>query len=149
MSRKVRAGDPAGSIDRGYLVIGIKGHVHQAGRVAWALHTGRWPRAFVDHINGDGLDNRLINLRLSTPAENGRNSKRYSTNSSGYKGVKPSKDGKFEAAICINRRIVYLGKHPTPQDAHAAYCEAARKYHGEFASDGATPMRSSRALRSE
>jgi hypothetical protein len=87
----------------------------------------------VDHINGDGLDNRRSNLRLATNAQNLQNQKRRSTNTSGYKGVSLYRDGRWSARIRANGRRVFLGYFATPELAHAAYCAAAEKYHGEFA----------------
>lgn len=88
---------------------------------------------FVDHINGDRLDNRLCNLRLCTKSENGRNSVKPKSNTSGLKGVSwHRKSKKWVAQIMINQKQIYLGLHKTKEDAHAAYVEASRKYHGEF-----------------
>ena len=65
---RVRAGDPAGSLDRnGRLKIGIAGRLLDAHDIAWFLGHGEWPPAPVEHANGDTLDNRLDNLALTAP----------------------------------------------------------------------------------
>jgi hypothetical protein len=58
-----------------------------AHRIIWLLHTRTWPLHQIDHINGDRLDNRIVNLRDVTPAENCKNQKMRSTNKSGIQGV--------------------------------------------------------------
>ena len=88
----------------------------------------------VDHINGDKLDNRRENLRLATRAQNTQNQGRRSTNKSGYKGVCRATNRKsWMATITVNRRQKLLGCFSTPEEAHAAYCTAAKELHGEFA----------------
>ena len=90
----------------------------------------------VDHINMDTLDNRKANLRICTQAENRRNLKKQNGNfTSKYKGVKKAHTpgDHWEANICINRKHIYLGSFPSEELAHAAYCKAAKKYHGEYA----------------
>lgn len=89
------------------------------------------PHEQVDHINRNGLDNRRENLRLVTPSENQHNKGKYKNNTSGYKGV--FKSGKrWGARIKINRKYIYLGYFDTPELAYETYCEATKKYHGEF-----------------
>lgn len=86
----------------------------------------------VDHINRDSLDNRRENLRLANSQQNHFNMKRFSNNRSGFKGVR--KDGKrWSARIKVNYQDIRLGVFDTPEQAHQAYCEAAKKYAGEFA----------------
>lgn len=88
----------------------------------------------IDHVNGDGLDNRRENLRFCTRAENGRNSAKPKNNKTGYKGVAQyGKHGRFLAQIKADRQGYYLGSFDTAEEAHAAYCEAAERLHGEFA----------------
>lgn len=91
-----------------------------------------WPR--VDHINGDGLDNRRCNLRPATHADNMRNARLRVDNSSGFKGVTASKRaGRWAAAIHVNGRRLHLGSFEDAQDAARAYDAAALTYFGEFA----------------
>lgn len=56
------------------------------------------------------------------------------TNTSGYRGVSLHQaSGKYQAQIRDDTgRQLFLGNFSTPEDAAAAYAEAARKYHGEF-----------------
>ena len=89
---------------------------------------------YVDHIDGDRLNNRRDNLRLATHAENMRNMKRPRTNTSGFKGVYWSRQhSKWRARIMHNGKQHCLGLFDCPQEAHAAYCKAAEELHGEFA----------------
>lgn len=71
----------------GYLRGTIFGVHLKAHRVAWAIAYGRWPKEDVDHIDGDTANNRLINLRTVSHAENAKNQKMRSTNTSGTMGV--------------------------------------------------------------
>jgi len=88
----------------------------------------------IDHINGDGLDNRKANLRLATAAQNSRNRRQRRGKSSKYKGVsfiKPK--GKFVAEITCNGKRMSLGHFESEVEAAKAYDETAKKYHKEFA----------------
>lgn len=87
-----------------------------------------------DHINGNGLDNRRSNIRLATSEQNGCNRRKSVNNTSGYKGVTWDKhNGKWKASIQVGKRPRFIGHFNTPEEAHAAYCEAAERLHGEFA----------------
>ena len=39
----------------------------------WAWHHGRFPTLQIDHVNGNGFDNHIENLREVTQSENMRN----------------------------------------------------------------------------
>jgi len=86
----------------------------------------------VDHINGNGLDNRRSNLRIATSQQNNRNRKICNLNTSGFKGVRLDRN-KWRADIRIDGKRKNLGRFVNPEAAAAAYDEAARKYFGEFA----------------
>lgn len=87
-----------------------------------------------DHINGDGLDNRKINLRICTHSQNLMNRGTQANNKTGYKGVSYDKRiNKFKATISINGINKNLGSYINPYDAARAYNQAAQKYHGEYA----------------
>lgn len=93
------------------------------------------PDMFVDHINGDTLDNRRCNLRICTHAENMRNyrPKKLST-SSVYKGVTWEKDRKrWRAQIKFSQKNIKLGSFENEEDAAIAYNNAAKQLFGEFA----------------
>jgi hypothetical protein len=128
-----RKGMKAGAAHgRGYITIAFDGIEYLAHRLAWALHHGELATDVqVDHINGNRADNRLSNLRIATHAENCRNSKPRKHNKSGIKGVRRM-GSKWAARIRVNSKEIWLGSHKTPEEAKAAYDEAASRYHGEF-----------------
>ncbi len=86
----------------------------------------------VDHINGDKLDNRLINLRICTHSENCKNMKIYNTNTTGYKGVS-RRGNSWRSRIRVDGKLILLGTYDTPEKAAIAYNDAAIRHHGRFA----------------
>src|SRR5205085_9700584 len=92
------------------------------------------PRGEIDHKDGNRADNRIANLREGSHAEQMRN--RVSRNSSGFKGIERT-GRKWRARIQVNGTSIHIGVYNTPEDAAAAYDEAARRYHGEFAKTNA------------
>jgi hypothetical protein len=88
---------------------------------------------FVDHINGNKLDNRRANLRICTQGENARNRGKQCNNASGCKGVTwYARTSKWRASIVLNKKHIHLGYFELLSDASRAYENAAEKYHGEF-----------------
>lgn len=91
------------------------------------------PGMQVDHINGDGLDNRRANLRICTQTQNLRNNRRRRAKS-GFKGVYPGgKPGRWCARICVDKQPRHLGTYDCPRVAAKVYDEAAIRFFGEFA----------------
>jgi hypothetical protein len=90
---------------------------------------------FVDHRYGDGLDNRKVNLRIATRAQNQYNRRKTSKKTtSKYKGVHLDRNrNKYRAIIGCSGKRIFLGYFDNETDAAKAYDEAAKKYHGEFA----------------
>jgi hypothetical protein len=84
----------------------------------------------VDHINGDGLDNRRDNLRFATHTQN--NAAAKPRNGKKLKGVSLSR-GKWQAEIAVHGRRIYLGRFDSQLDAILAYNNAATELHGDFA----------------
>src|SRR3546814_3106867 len=85
----------------------------------------------VDHINGNGLDNRRENLRLASTSQNQMNRKR-TRSACGFKGVTFNKGcGKWQAQIKRAGKNIYLGLHETPERASAAYKGAAKILFGD------------------
>lgn len=89
---------------------------------------------FVDHINGDGFDNRRENLRICTLHQNMMNRRKNSATSSQYKGVYwCKKDGAWHSSIRFNHKLKYLGQFESEFEAALTYNKAALEYFGEFA----------------
>jgi hypothetical protein len=134
MGSRARAGERAGySRCKGYRKIQIQGRQLFEHRVIWAIMHGSWPINQIDHVNGDKGDNRLENLREATQEQNLANRRVRKDSLTGMKGIRWNvKRQKWEAIIQSCGKQIYLGRFETPEEAHAAYCDAAEKHHGEF-----------------
>jgi hypothetical protein len=87
------------------------------------------PGQFLDHKNGNRLDNRLCNLRIATSAQNAANSKVRSR--SGFKGVYPFKD-KWQVILTVSGKKKNLGVFADPAEASLIYKKHALIQFGEF-----------------
>jgi hypothetical protein len=87
----------------------------------------------VDHVDGDKLDNRKLNLRRCSHAQNCQNRPKQSNNTSGYKGVYFHKQTKRWNAKIGKRPSKSLGLFVVKEEAARAYDEEAKNRYGEFA----------------
>lgn len=90
-------------------------------------------RGEVDHVNGDGLDNRRSNLRTATRKQNAHNSR---GNGISYKGVtfQPRlKRYPWQARIASDGEQMHIGYYASSIEAARAYDRAARYHFGEYA----------------
>ena len=117
----------------GYYTIKLNGKKYRLHRIIFACHHGYFPE-YIDHIDGDKLNNNIENLRECTKSQNTYNSKLMCTNTSGYKGVSFIKEiKKYRVNMMINGKQKHLGYFENPIEAAKGYDKAAIEYHGEFA----------------
>lgn len=130
------AGKVAGSENgTGHLRLSVFGHRIVCHRVAWAMHYGEWPPSDreIDHVNLNGADNRIINLRIATRSQNGHNKTPPSSNVSGAKGVSWHKQGgKWQVKIGHLGKQYYLGLFDDFDVAVKVRREASERLVGDF-----------------
>lgn len=129
------AGLPATSPKAGYLRVIIFNRHYKAHRVAYKIHFSIEPPPELDHINGDGLDNRISNLRPASSRQNKLNQRLRSDSTTSVKGVSPI-GRKFRATARVGGKQLHLGRFSTISEAAAARRTAEIEYYGEFARQG-------------
>ena len=95
----------------------------------------------VDHIDGDGLNNRRENMRVCTRSQNNQNSIQFAK-INGYRGVCYHADRKkmqFSACVWIKRKRIRLGYFATEELAASARDEGARRVYGDCFRANAVP----------
>lgn len=136
---KSRIGMEAGGIDyqnehRGYyrLRVNLDGRQTFAHHIVWFLNYGYWPQdtgLVIDHIDGDGLNNRLSNLRLVDYSTNAKNMSLTSLSKSGVPGVTWVADrSKWRVRIKVDGVKKSLGSFTSFEDAVAVRKNAERAY---------------------
>lgn len=127
--RRKRGKRVAGYVtSNGYLIIGLGYKRYYAHRLAWKLHYNQDPK-FIDHLDGDRLNNSIENLRDVDRAKNQKNMKKPKTNTSGVVGVTFDKSRlKWMAQIQVNRKNISLGRYSAFGDAVSARKKAEVTY---------------------
>ncbi len=120
--------------DRGYKQGSVFGLNFRAHQVIWAMMTGEWNAADIDHIDMNKSNNSWANLRAASRSENKFNVGLRPDNTSGIKGVwYHSQCRKWAAEVYANGKKHSLGVFPTKQDASDVAAEARLRLHGDFA----------------
>lgn len=124
---------------RNRLVYHFLGRQEQVSRMVFAFHHGFMPEV-VDHIDGNGMNNKIENLRSATKLQNQYNRKKQDNTFSKYKGVakaswikETSKKMTYVCNIRAGKKNYWLGTFDTEKEAALAYNEKAKELHGEFA----------------
>lgn len=93
-----------------------------------------FPHCHVDHVDGDGLNNRRGNLRAATPSSNAANMLSANQRRGRFRGVyRDNPGGNWVARVVVRSRPIRLGAFKTPEEAALAYDAAARIHFGKFA----------------
>lgn len=131
---QVAGGKRPSSENKSYWVIKLNGIPYKRSQIVLTVATGIWPTEAVDHINGNSLDDRAENLRHATWTQNAWNHKTRAKKSNLPMGVRVLKGStQFQARICCDKKMHFLGMYPTPDLAHAAYLAKRKELFGEFA----------------
>ena len=111
--------------------IKIDGKSYKAHRLAWLYTFGKFPSAYIDHINGNRLDNRLSNLREATNQQNQQNIKKATKSSThGVLGASWNTQAKrWSSRIKFDAKRIHLGYFDSAEEAGAAYLKAKRELH--------------------
>jgi hypothetical protein len=129
---------PAGSVigaknSHGHLVCRVDYQIYYVHRIAWVLHYGEEPPKIIDHINGDGSDNRIENLRAASLSQNMANTGASNRTTSGMKGAYWSTlEKKWRSGIIRGGKYHHLGWFSTESEAAAAYRAASLELDGPF-----------------
>jgi HNH endonuclease len=108
------------------VIIGGVRHDILKHRLIWALTFGRWPETGLDHIDGDGGNNRIDNLRPATQRQNMQN---IAIRSPKQGTAFDRRSGRWQALLGVDGKKVHPGMFPTLEAAHAAYLKAKSEFH--------------------
>jgi hypothetical protein len=108
---------------------------HLESNVIWFLRTGAWELSTIEHKDGDPTNNDPSNLRLSSHAENMRNTKIRSDNTTGVKGVYRMRKN-WQVKIEKDGSVYVAGTYKSFETAKIVRKLAEQRFHGEFARIG-------------
>lgn len=115
-----------------YPVACIGGKNHYMHRVILGLGKKKDDGRIIDHIDGNTLNNTRANLRICTPSQNAKNTRKIDGAASRYKGVQKAKD-RWAATITSDGVKHYLGTFESEVVAAVIYNQKARELNKEFA----------------
>ena len=113
--------------------VGIDLDEYLVHRLVWKIYYGDFDESkYIDHIDGNPLNNRITNLRLVTHKENMRNTKKRRDNTSGIPGVCYDKQRK---QWLVRVGADFVGRFTSLSEAKKARKEAVQnsfhKNHGK------------------
>lgn len=128
-----KRGEFCSALCGGYILLSINGIRIVAHRLIWMYMEGHFPDKLIDHIDGNTINNKWNNLRLSNKKENGRNSKLSKRNKLGVKGVTYCKrDKNYRTHCVIDGKQIFLGRYLTIEEASKVYEKFSKEHFGEF-----------------
>lgn len=133
-TNRIKIGDRAGyTTKHGYRKIHVENKQHYEHRLIFLYHFGFMPQ-FIDHIDGDSLNNNVTNLRIATRSQNMMNVKIQKHNTSGIKNVCWDKSrNKWAVRIAVQNKTINIGRFDDLELAELVANEARAKYHKNFA----------------
>lgn len=136
LTRKVsvKGGRKAGAIvgvgtSGGYRTVMLDGRLYKCHRIAYAHYHNKFPDGDIDHIKGDGTDNRIVNLRCVSHKQNTRNQRKQKNVKAKFCGVYwIEKRNSWEASIRVDGKNRHLGRFKCFIEAIATRIRANKQY---------------------
>ena len=124
----------AGNVNsRGYRRVYFKNKYRAVHRIVFLLHHGYLPK-YIDHIDGNPLNNNINNLRPATISTNGMNRKLNKNNKLNVKNVCWDKHkSAWKVQVKANKKLVYSRDFRDFELAELVAHEARDKFHKDFA----------------
>lgn len=137
LKNQVKKGFKAGAIgSNGYLSVRFNENKLLVHRVIFLHKNGYLPK-YIDHIDGNKLNNKIENLREATFSQNRQNTVKYKNNKSGVKGVCWNKQFKsWAASLQTDNKRKFLGYFENLEEAKDAISEHRKLKHCEFTNNG-------------
>jgi len=113
-----------------YRQLEIFSKAYKCHKIIWEMHYGKIPHGMiVDHIDGNGLNNQISNLRLVNSVDSAHNLPMQKSNKSGHVGICWHKAAsKWQARISNNGERFDLGRFDSIEEAIEARAVAENKY---------------------
>lgn len=111
-----------------YISVCFNNRLYRSHHIIWLLCYGYWPTMQIDHIDGDGTNNRIENLRDVDLLINLHNRSKQINNTSGHNGVYKRPNGKWCSKIGVCGGLIHLGTFKSKQEALKARKQANKKY---------------------
>lgn len=131
-NRVKKIGDECTAVNtHGYKIVRLFNKLYTQHRIAWLLFYKKLPSYFIDHINGNRIDNRITNLREANYTLNAQNHGISNVNTSGKIGVSYCNYyNKYVSYIDVLGKRKNLGYNSTLEKAIKVRKEAELKFFG-------------------